>query len=113
MNADSIAKIHTALTRLRHNPATKKRFPSEIWDAIIQLTKTYSHKEVCEQLQLNPCLLRRKIKQHVASTEFYEIPLVNISSESVVIDLISTNGLQVKIQGPLSCLNCLQQLLKG
>ena len=113
MNADPIEEIRATLTRLRQNPATKKRFPSETWDAIIQLTKTYSHQEVCQQLQLNLCLLKRKIKQRVASTEFREIPLINISLETVIIELITKNGMQAKIQGPLSCLNCLQQILGG
>jgi hypothetical protein len=113
MNADPIEVIRATLTHLRQNPATKKRFPSKTWDAIIQLTKTYSPKEVCQRLQLNPCLLKRKIKQRMASTEFREIPLTNISLETVIIELISKNGLQAKIQGPLSCLNCLQQLLGG
>lgn len=113
MSADSIEDICATLTHLRQNPATKKSFPLETWDAIIQLTKTYSPKEVCQRLQLNPCLLKRKIKQRMASMEFREIPLTNVSSESVVIELISKSGLQAKIQGPLSCLNYLQQLLGG
>ena len=35
MNADPIEEICATLTHLRQNPATKKRFPSETWDAII------------------------------------------------------------------------------
>jgi hypothetical protein len=113
MNADPIEEIRATLTHLRQNPATKKKFPSETWDAIIQLTKSYSHEEICQRLRLNPCLLRRKMQQRTTSMEFREIPLTNISSESVVIELIAKNGMQAKIQGPLSCLNCLQQILGG
>lgn len=113
MNADPIEEIRTILELLRQNPRTKKRFPSETWDAIIQLTKTYSHEEINQRLQLAPGLLKRKIGQRTASLEFHEIPLNNISSETVTIELISKNGIQAKIQGPLSCLNCLQQLLRG
>jgi hypothetical protein len=113
MNADPIEEVRKTLELLRQNPTTKKRFPFETWDAIIQLTKTHSHEEICRRLQLAPGLLKRKIGQRMASMEFHEISLNNISAEIVTIELISKNGIQAKIQGPLSCLNCLQQLLRG
>lgn len=109
--SDSIEDICAALVRLRQNPSTKKRFPREIWDAIVRLTKTHSHTKLCQRLQLDPGLLKRRVKQRMASMEFHEISIQNISQESVVIELIAKNGMQAKIQGPLSCLNCLQQLL--
>lgn len=52
MNADSIEDICAALVSLRQNPSTKKRFPREIWDAIVRLTKTHSQMELCQKLQL-------------------------------------------------------------
>jgi hypothetical protein len=113
MNADPIEEVRTTLELLRKNPRTKKRFPSETWDTIIQLTKIHSHEEICQRLQIAPGLLKRKIQQRTASMEFHEISLNNISAEIVTIELISKNGIQAKIQGPLSCLNCLQQLLRG
>lgn len=113
MSFDPIEEIHAALVRLRQNPTTKKKFPSETWDAIIQLTKTHSHKEICRRLQLNPSLLKRKIRQSAPVMGFREISFQNIPSDTVVIELISKKGMKAKIQGPLSCLNCLQQLLGG
>jgi hypothetical protein len=113
MNADPVEEVRTKLVLLRQNPTTKKKFPPEVWDAIIQLTKTYSHEEICHRLQLASGLLRRKIKQCMELVEFHEIPLKNISSETVTIELVSKNGIQAKIQGSLSCLNFLQQLLRG
>lgn len=113
MNVDPIEEVRKTLVLLRQNPTTRKRFPTETWDAIIQLTKTYSHEEVCQRLQIASGLLKRKIQQRMAPMEFHEISLKNISSETVTIELISQNGIQAKIQGPLSCLNCLQQLLRG
>ena len=113
MNADPIEEVRTTLMLLRKNPKTKKRFPSEIWDTIIKLTKTHSHEEICQRLQIAPGLLKRKIRQRKASMEFHEISLNNVSVEIVTIELISKNGIQAKIQGPLSCLSCLQQLLRG
>ena len=111
MNADPIEEVRKTLVLLRQNPATKKKFPSETWDAIIQLTKTYSHEEICQRLQLAPNLLKRKIRQRTTPMEFHEISLNNISPEIVTIELISKNGIQAKIQSPLSCLNYIQQLL--
>ena len=113
MNADPIEEVRTKLVLLRQNPRTKKKFSSEIWDAIIQLTKTYSNEEICHCLQLAPGLLRRKMRQRIKQVEFHEIPVKNISSETVTIELISKNGIQAKIQGSLSCLNFLQELLRG
>lgn len=113
MSADSIEDIYSALVCLRQNPSTKKRFPREIWDAIVRLTKIHSHKELCQRLQLDPGLLKRRTEQRVAPMEFHEIPIQNIPHETVIIELIAKNGMQAKIQGPLSCLNCLQQLLGG
>ena len=113
MDADPIEEVRTTLVLLRQNPATKKRFPSETWDAIIQLTKTFSHEEICQRLQLAPGLLKRKIKQRTVSMEFHEISLKNISAEIVTIELRSKNGIQAKIQGSLACLDCLQKLLRG
>jgi len=111
MSPDPIEAVHAILVRLRQNPTTKKKFPSETWDAIIQLTKTHSYKEVCRRLQIHSSLLKSKIRQSTVSMEFREISLQNIPTESVIIELISKNGMKAKIQGPLSCLNCLQQLL--
>lgn len=54
MNADPIEEIRKTLVLLRQNPSTKKKFPSEIWDAIIQLTKTHCHEEICRQLEIAP-----------------------------------------------------------
>jgi hypothetical protein len=113
MNADPIEEIRKTLVLLRQNPTTKRRFPSETWDVIIQLTKTYSHEEICQRLQISSALLKRKIGQRKAPMEFHEVSLKNISPEAVTIELISQNGIQAKVQGPLSCLNCLQQILKG
>ncbi len=50
MNTDSIEEIRTTLVLLRQNPTIKKRFPTETWDTIIQLTKIYSHEEICQRL---------------------------------------------------------------
>jgi hypothetical protein len=113
MNADPIEDVCATLISLRQNPATKRKFPSEIWDTIVQLTKTYSREEICQRLQLNPALLKRKIEKRREQMKFHEVSLQNILPETVTIELISKNGMQAKIQGPLSCLNCLQHLLGG
>ncbi|MCB1113072.1 MAG: hypothetical protein KDK72_10510 [Chlamydiia bacterium] len=111
MSLSQIEEVRVALMRVRQNPATKKKFPSEIWDAVIELTKTYSHKEICHRLLIDLGLLKRKIQQRTTSLEFHEVSLQNLPSETVVIELISKKGIRAKIQGPLSCLNCLESLL--
>lgn len=54
MSPDLIEEVYATLIRLRQTSATKKKFPSETWNAIIQLAKTYSHEEISQRLQLNP-----------------------------------------------------------
>jgi len=106
----SIEEIRSTLARLRQDPTTKRRFPSELWDTIIQLTKTYSIKEVCRQLEIDPVYLKRKIpppkKQDL---EFREIsPL--LPPDVITIELTTIAGLKAKIRGPVSCLNHLSKL---
>jgi hypothetical protein len=109
----SIEEIRSTLTRLRENPNTRRNFPRELWDSIIQLTKIHSIEEVCSQLKINPLYLKRKIDQLKEKTlEFREISIQSplTTSESVSIELSATSGLKAKIQGPISCLNYLQKL---
>lgn len=108
---DQIEEVRAALILARQNPATKRKFLTETWDAVIQLAQTHSHQELCQRLQLDPALLKRKIEQRRPSIEFHELSLQNISSERITIELISKKGMRAKIEGPLSCLNCLPQLM--
>lgn len=43
---DPFYEIETALNQLRQQTKTRQRFPSEIWDTIIQLTRAFSIQEV-------------------------------------------------------------------
>jgi len=116
-----IEEIRSTLDRLRQDPNTQRKFPRELWTAIIQLTKTHPVEEICRQLQINPPYLKRKIHQSKESSlEFREIimPAVqpasnrasNRAPNRVTIELKSADGLQAKIQGPSSCLNYLSKL---
>lgn len=108
-----IEKIQSTLYRLRQDPKTRRNFPRELWNSIIQQTKIYPVKEVCRRLQINPTYLKRKIHQSKQPAfEFREIimPVAQSVSDTVTIELRSTDGLQAKIQGPGSCLNYLSQL---
>lgn len=109
----SLEEIHSTLTRLRQDPKTKKRFPSEIWDAIIHLTETHSFDQVCQTLQIHPAHLKRKIRERITPFEFQEISLQTAASDTIVIELSSTKGIKAKIHGPLSCLNYLHQFFGG
>jgi hypothetical protein len=111
-NTYSLDEIHTTLMRLRQGATTRRKFPKELWTAIIHLTKTHSIEEVCQRLQINPIYLKRKIHQSKKTEplEFHEVQLQGLNSGMVVIELSSNTGLSARIQGPLSCLNCLQSL---
>lgn len=113
---DSLEKIHSILIHLRQGITTRRKFPQEVWDAIIRLTRKHSIEEVCQHLQLNPAYLRRKIRLSEGSPllDFREISHTSHSGgfESVVIELSSNSGLKARIQGSVSALNCLHALFK-
>ncbi len=108
-----IEEIRSTLDRLRQDPNTQRKFPRELWASIIQQTKSYPVEEVCRRLQINPIYLKRKIQQSKESVlEFRDIvmPAVRSASDTVTIELNSTDGIHAKIQGPSSCLNYLSKL---
>lgn len=110
-----IKELRSILDRLRQDPKTRRRFPQKLWTSIIQLTKIYSMETVCHHLQINPIYLKRKIHQSKETAlTFREIvmPATQSVPDTVTIELKSADGLQVKIQGPFSCLNFLCQLFK-
>jgi hypothetical protein len=110
-NLVSLEKIRATLSRLRQDPKTKCKFPREIWDSIIQLTKTCPLEEVCHHLDIQPAHLKSKILQSKPSAlEFQEISIQSPMVETVTISLSSSSGLKATVQGPLSCLTCLHQL---
>jgi hypothetical protein len=109
----TVEKIRSALDQLRRNPQTKRRFPKELWDSIIQLTRNHSFVDICSQLDINPIYLKQKIRQSKDDQlEFQEVTFAApmTSNNEVKIELISTSGLTAMIQGPISCLNCLYTL---
>ena len=109
----TIEEIRTALHKLRQDPNTKRKFPQELWSSIIQLTKIYPLEDVCRQIDINPVYLKRKIQQSKEKTiEFREITFSTslTPSNAITIELNSHDGLKAKIQGPISCLDCLYKL---
>lgn len=113
---DSLEEIQARLILLRQNAITRCRFPQELWDSIIHLSKTHPIKEICQRLQIHPVYLKRKIRQsHQTDTiDFREIPpcVQETGTSLVVIELSLKSGLKARIQGPLACLNCLDALFK-
>ena len=111
----SIKEIRSTLDQLRQNPKTRRRFPQELWASILHQTKIYPIEEVCRQLQINPIYLHRKLRELKESAfEFREVvmPPAQSAFDTVTIELRSADGLQAKIQGPFSCLNCLSTLFR-
>lgn len=111
----SLEEIHATLERLR-TESTRKKFPKELWDAIIRLTQVHSIQEICKKLKFNPAYLKLKIRQSQDSStiDFQEIspPLHVAHLDIISIELSLNSGLKAKIQGPLSCLSYLQSLFK-
>lgn len=107
----TIEEVQSTLAQLRQDPNTRRRFPKQLWDSIIQLTKIYPFEDICRQLNINPVYLKRKI-QPIIPLEFQECtvstPLPSINT--VTIELSSNLGLKAVIQGPMSCLDCLYRL---
>lgn len=112
-NNISIEEIRLTLTQLRQNPNTKRRFPREFWDAIIQLTKCHPIKEICRQLQINPAYLKDKMREFKEEVlEFREITVQGSLplTDTITIELSTTAGLKAKIQGPIACMDSLCKL---
>lgn len=105
--------VRVALNQLRQHPNTKRKFPQQLWDSIIHLTKIYPLEEVCRQINISPVYLKRKIQQAKEKTlEFREITFsASLPPPNVVsIELCSCDGLKAMIQGPISCLDGLYKL---
>ncbi len=110
-NFFSLEEIQSTLSRLRQDPNTKNKFPRQLWNSIIHLTKTRSSEEVCRLLHIQPAYLKHKMQQRQeTSLEFHEISIKSAPEETVMIELYEKSSLRAKIQGPVTCLNYLQQL---
>jgi hypothetical protein len=117
---ETLKDIHATLTALRMQPGSRRKFPKEVWDSILHLTKIHPIKEVCRQLQLQPAYLRRKMQQFQKNCseniDFQEIsfPIQGFHpTDAVIIELSSDSGLKAKIQGSSSCLNYIVSLFRG
>ena len=113
---DVFEEIQATLTQLRQDPMTRRRFPKELWESIISLTQVYPIAKVCNRLNINPVYLKRKMhqSQKPIQLDFQEISqhIKEVCPDTIVIELSSDSGLKARVQGPLSCLNCLQSLFK-
>lgn len=106
----SIEAIQSTLNQLQQNPSTRNSFPRELWDSIIQLTKSHSLEEVSCPLSIMPTNLKRKIQPSQGALEFRELTIAGpITSELITIEISSNDGLKAKIQGSLSCLDYLHK----
>ena len=115
MNAqdDPFHEIETTLIRLRQQTKTRQRFPKEVWDAITQLTRIYSVREVSLRLNISPSYLNRKIQgsHETSSLDFSEVSSpIQECSNMVYIEITSDSGVRAKIQGHPSCLSFLSTL---
>ena len=116
----TLDEVQAILKTLRSNRGFRRKFPKEIWNSIIQLTKVHSFPEICQRLGIQPAYLKRKMQrsqEHIPnSVDFQEISC-NIQglhqADTVIIELMSHSGLRARIQGSATCLNCLSSLFGG
>lgn len=117
--AQTLEEISAILIQLRSDPRSRRNFPKELWNSIIQLTQVHSVKDVCRHLNLNPVYLKEKMRLLNAcqpqQLDFQEVlPSIHgVHSNMVTIELFSNSGLKAKIQAPASCLHFLVSLFKG
>jgi len=118
-NHISFEEVLSSLTRVRQDLKKGGRFPNEIWDSILQLTKFHPIEEVARKTDLDLSYLRYKLillqapaKKDPKSLDFYEVNSFPLPSAHILIELTSSSGLKAKIQGPSSCLSCLEKLFR-
>lgn len=113
----TLEEIHAALKILRGRPGSRRRFPKQIWDSILELAKIHPRQEICRQLEIHPVYLKRKIQKSQNSSKCLDFQEVFCEPRgehlAVVIELTSKSGLKAKIQGPSSCLSHLSSLFRG
>lgn len=110
----SLEEIFSILKGLRQEAETRRKFPIALWEAIIRFTETHPLNEICQYLQISPIYLKRKMLQmrKPSTLDFYEVAVQDMLPTTVIIELHSNSGLKARIQGPISCLNCLNQLFR-
>ena len=114
----TLDEIRSALTLLRQNPKTQRRFPRTLWASIIRLTKTIPVATLCQELHICPANLKYWIGQLHDSDEestvsFRELRIENLSLATVTVDVTSPSGIQMRIQGPSSLLEHLYPIFRG
>lgn len=113
----TLEEIHAVLKTLRETPGSRRRFPKKLWNSILELAKSHSHKEICRQLEIHPAYLKRKMQnsspKNIDFQEIFFDPQKGHLADAIVIELISKSGLKAKIQGSSSCLSYLSSLFEG
>lgn len=107
----TIEEIRSTLGQLRQNPLTLRKFPKQLWNSIIELTKIHPLRDVCSQLDIDPMYLKRKISQTKETTlEFHQITLPQNSNSPITIEISSPDGLRATVHGSMSCTEILYKL---
>lgn len=117
---NTLEDVHALLKTLREKPRSRRRFPKQLWDSILELAKIYPHQEICRRLEIHPAYLKRKIQKSQNTSPkslgfqevFCELKREHLA-DAVVIELISKSGLKARIQGSSSCLSYLSLLFGG
>ena len=114
----TLDEIRSALTLLRQNSKTQRRFPRPLWASIVRLTKTIPVATLCQELHICPANLKHWTEQLRGADEepavsFREIRIADLSPTTITVEVTSPSGVQMKIQGPSSLLEHLYPLFRG
>ena len=114
----TLDEIRSALTLLRQNPKTQRRFPRPLWVSIVRLTKTIPVTTLCQELHICPSNLKYWIEQvrcsdKESTVSFRELQIAGLSPATITVDVTSPLGVQMRIQGPPSLLEHLYPLFRG
>ena len=109
---NTLDQLAITLDTLRQNPMTRRRYPKEFWDSILQLAKTHSLSDICHRLHLDLAYVKTKMKcSQQEDLSFCELPFQADSSASVFIEL-TCGSLNAKIRGPVSCIDHIYALFR-
>ncbi len=117
MNQKSLEAVASKLNGVRQNSKYKRNFPKSLWEDIFGLIKEFSLSKVCSQLNLNRGYVLKKLRGQSSLIKPQELKFQKVfispqQEETVVIELFHSD-LRARIEGPISCVRALKDLLRG
>ena len=116
MNQTTLEAVAIKLNEVRQNSKYKRNFPKSLWEDIFRLIKEFSLSKVCNQLNLDQGYVLKKLGSQSPlikpkELKFQEVFIPPQQEETVVIELFHSD-LRARIEGPISCVRVLKDLLR-